>query len=172
MECWTLATATLDAPRPLEEGRLELACFRVSGQLFGLEVSRVRQILRSQPTTPLPRAPELIEGVVDLRGSVVPVIDLARALGLEPGKESPTARIALVEFQGLVFGLRVDAAVDVVTLDGREVEDPPALVKQTGYRTVRAVVRRPDLPPVLVISLEALLDRVADAPGPGRGECP
>lgn len=60
----------------------------------------------------------------------------------------------------MVLGLRVDAAVDVISVEARDVDDPPALATQAGYDTVRAVVRRADAAPVLVLSLEHLLESV------------
>jgi purine-binding chemotaxis protein CheW len=128
--------------------------------MYGIDVLQIREIVRSQAVIPLPRAPELIEGVIDLRGAVVPVIDLARALCGERSEQGPETRIAVLELDGMVLGLCVDAAVDVISVEARDVDDPPALATQAGYDTVRAVVRRADAPPVLVLSLEHLLESV------------
>jgi chemotaxis signal transduction protein len=66
----------------------------------------------------------------------------------------------VTEVEGLVMGLAVDAAVDVLPVDVTQLEDPPALATQTGYDVTRAVVRRPDAEPILVLSLEHLLESV------------
>ena len=98
--------------------------------------------MRWQSVTPLPNAPALIEGVIDLRGAVVPVVDLGRALGgaaVAPGRRT---RIAVTEVDGLVMGLAVDAAVEVLSVDVGHLDDPPMLATQTGYDMTRAVVRR------------------------------
>ena len=144
----------------IDDDHVELACFEVRGQLFGIDVQQIREIARSQHATPLPRAPGLIEGVIDLRGAIIPVVDLGRALCGEPIADGRRARIAIVEVEGLVFGLRVDAAADVMAVAARDVEGPPLLVAQAGYEAVRAVVRREAAPPVLVLSLEHLLESV------------
>jgi len=144
----------------LDEGRVELACFEVHGQHYGVEVQHIREIVRAQTVTPLPRAPGLIEGVIDLRGVIVPVIDAGRALAGRPTADGPRARIAILELDGLVFGLRVDAAADVIAVPAGDVGAPPPLVAQAGYDTVQAVVRRADGLPTLVLSLEHLLERV------------
>jgi purine-binding chemotaxis protein CheW len=125
-------------------------------------------VVRWQPVTPLPGAPRLIEGVIDLRGSMVPVVDLARALGLGAMKTGLRARIAITEVDGLVMGLAVDAAVEVLPVDVTRMEDPPALATQTGYDAARAIVRRPDAEPVLVLSLEHLLETVYRSALPER----
>ena len=130
------------------------------GQLYGVDVQQVREIVRAQVLTPLPRAPELVEGVIDLRGVIVPVVDLGRALGGAPVEHDAGARIAIVEVDGLAFGLRAEAASDVLAVRGSDVQSPPALVAQAGYDAVRAVVRRQGQSPVLVLSLEAVLESV------------
>jgi purine-binding chemotaxis protein CheW len=128
--------------------------------VYGIDVLQIREIVRSQVVTPLPQAPELIEGVIDLRGAVVPVIDLGHVLSGERSKEGPETRIAILEVDGMVLGLRVDAAVDVLSLEAGDVDAPPALATHAGYDKVRAVVRRADAPPVLVLSLEHILESV------------
>jgi purine-binding chemotaxis protein CheW len=140
--------------------KLELACFELEGTRFAVDVAQVREISRCPPLVPLPHAPPLIEGVSDLRGSVLPILDLGRALGRQPVDDPAHARLAVLQAEDLVFGLRVPNAVDVISVSVGEVEEVPALATQAGYEAVRAVVRRPDATPVLVLSLEALLERV------------
>jgi purine-binding chemotaxis protein CheW len=142
------------------ENSVTLGCFRVDGRVYALDVSHLREIVRWQPVTPLPNAPALIEGVIDLRGAVVPVVDLGRVLGLAPVDPSMGARIAVAELDSLVVGLTVDAALDVSVVDVTRMEDPPALATQTGYDITRAVVRQHNADPILVLSLEHLLETV------------
>jgi purine-binding chemotaxis protein CheW len=142
------------------DSRVELACLEVRGQVFGVDVQQVREIVRGQELTPLPKAPRLVEGVIDLRGAIVPVVDLGRALGGAPIEAGTSARIAIVEVDGLVFGLRAGAASDVLPVAAADVQSPPALVSQAGYDAVRAVVRRRGAPPVLVLALEHVLESV------------
>jgi purine-binding chemotaxis protein CheW len=144
----------------IDETRIELACLEVRGQVYGVDVQQVREIVRAQALTPLPRAPELVEGVIDLRGVIVPVVDLGRALGGAPIADTAASRIAIVEIDGLAFGLRADAASEVLAVAGSDVQSPPALIAQAGYDAIRAVVRRPGLPPVLVLALESVLESV------------
>jgi purine-binding chemotaxis protein CheW len=110
--------------------------------------------------TPLPKAPALIDGVIDLRGAVVPVIDLGRALGGDPISVTSRTRIAVAEVEGLILGLAVDAAIEVLPIDVTAMEDPPGLATQAGYDATRAVVRRPDADPILVLSLEHVLESI------------
>jgi purine-binding chemotaxis protein CheW len=143
-----------------DDVRLELACFELEGTLYALEVTQVLEIVRCPPLVRLPHAPALIEGVVDLRGVVLPVVDLGRALGGAAIRDPERARIAVLKLDDLVFGLRVSAAVDVLALPATQVEAIPRLAAQAGYEAVRAVVRRAGETPVLVLALEDLLERV------------
>jgi purine-binding chemotaxis protein CheW len=147
---------------------VELACFATHGRLYGIDVMQIREIARAAALTPLPNAPALIEGVVDLRGMVIPVVDLGRALGGAPVPDGVGARIAVLEVDEMVFGLRVESAVDVLSVPPEALEEPPALVTQAGYDLVRAVVRRPDGPPLLALSVEHLLEGVYRSALPGR----
>jgi purine-binding chemotaxis protein CheW len=137
-----------------------LGCFEVGGHTYAIDVAQVREVVRWQSVTPLPNAPSLIEGVIDLRGAVVPVVDLGRALGGAPVAPGQRTRIAVTEVDGLVMGLAVDAAVEVLSVDVANLEDPPALATQSGYDVSRAVVRRPGVEPILVLSLEHVLEGV------------
>jgi len=103
------------AANHVDASSVNLTCFEVKGQLYAIEVENVREIARIMQITPLPNAPRLIEGVIDLRGAVIPVVDLACVLNRGKGTEDIHARIIVVEIDGLVFGLWVDAATDVLT---------------------------------------------------------
>lgn len=146
--------------QPREDTPFELACFELDGALYAVDVTQVLEIVRVPPLVPLPHAPDLIEGVVDLRGVVLPIVDLGRALGDAPIDDDERARIAVLQLDDLVFGLRVGTDSEVLSLPASQVEAVPRLATQAGYELVRAVLRRPGADPVLVLSLEALLERV------------
>jgi purine-binding chemotaxis protein CheW len=139
---------------------ITLACFQVAGDCYAVDVTQLREVVRWQAITPLPRSPELIEGVIDLRGAIVPVVDLGRLLRGTRVTQGPRARIAIAEVDGLVLGLAVDAATEVVAADTSALCDPPALAAQAGYDAARAVLRRKDAPPILVIALDHVLECV------------
>jgi purine-binding chemotaxis protein CheW len=151
------------------DGQMSLACFELDGRCFGIDVANVREVVRWKPITPLPLSPPLIEGVVELRNGLVPVLDLGRALGGEPVVESTDARIAVLDVDGMSLGLCVQAATDVLSIDPGAVEDVPELARQAGYEAVKAVVRRPNAEPVMVLSVEELLESVYRSALPQQG---
>ncbi len=142
------------------EGEVTLGWFEVGGRPVAIDVANVREVVRRQPVTPLPRSPALIEGVIDLRGALVPVVDLGRALNDRKVEPSSSTRIVVAETDGLVIGLTVDSAIEVLQVGAASLEDPPALATHAGYDAARAVVRRPDSEPIVVLSLEYLLESV------------
>lgn len=150
----------MQAPDPLDPyaSQVLLGCFEVGGLTVAIDVAQLREVVRHQPATPLPGAPASIEGVIDLRGTLVPVVDLGRLLGSEPLRASRRSRIAVAEVDGIAIGLAVDAAIQILAVQGSELGDPPALAVQSGCAATRAVVRRSDAAPIAVLSLEHLIE--------------
>ena len=144
----------------LDENQVNLACFEARGQLYALEVSQVREVVRYQEITPLPMAPALIEGVIDLRGRVIPVVDLSRLLGGDCTEDTLKARIVVLDCDGMVLGLCVEAASDVLTLDVVALEDVPDLATRAGYDAVRHIVRRDGEPPIMVLAVDRLVEDI------------
>lgn len=153
-------TQTTENALRTADNRVDLAAFAVGDQVYAIDVGQIREIVRWQQVTPLPKAPVLIEGVIDLRGAVIPVVDLGRALGGAPIEDVTGARIVILESDELVLGLRVGAALEVLSPEAADLEAPPALATHAGYDAVRAVVRRQGATPVMVLSLEHLLESV------------
>jgi purine-binding chemotaxis protein CheW len=105
----------------------ELIAFRIGEQEFCVDIMAVREIRGWVPATPLPRSPSFVRGVINLRGAVLPILDLAARLGLPP--PTPTARHVIIVTQvgAQMIGLLVDAVSDIITVDGANVQPPPEL---------------------------------------------
>jgi len=139
---------------------VNLACFEVGGGFYALEVGYVREIVRMGEITPLPNSPSLIEGVVDLRGSIIPVLDLSRVLSRGRGDPDSDARIVILDYEDLALGLWVEAATEVLSLDASRLEAVPGLATGAGYDAVSSMVRRDGEAPVMVLSLDTLVECV------------
>ncbi|WP_157017976.1 chemotaxis protein CheW [Mesorhizobium xinjiangense] len=103
----------------------ELIAFRLGGQEFCVDIMSVRDIRGWTPTTPLPHSPDYVKGVINLRGSVLPVIDLAARLGFS--STEPTARHVIIVTQvgTQSVGLLVDAVSDILTITDDKIQPTP-----------------------------------------------
>ena len=115
--------------------------FYVCGALCAVDASIVEEVVRLRHITPVPHAPDYLMGVMNLRGKIVSVIDLARKLDLgatEPGEES---RVYIVRDRSELVGLLVERAADVIELDGGALEPSPANVRGVESRFVLGIGR-------------------------------
>jgi purine-binding chemotaxis protein CheW len=110
---------------------LQLVSFRVGGEEYGLDILRVQEIIRLQHLTRVPNAPDSLDGVMNLRGKIIPVIALRKRFGLEPQAPDKETRIIVVEIQGTVLGFIVDAVSEVLRIPADTVGPPPLLAKAT-----------------------------------------
>jgi len=108
---------------------LQFVSFNLDGGKFGVDILSVREILRMQPITRLPNVPDFIEGVINLRGEIIPVIDLRKRLGMPPKEADKKSRIVVIELDDKKVGLIVDMVSRVIRVDENSVEPPPEAVK-------------------------------------------
>lgn len=102
----------------------QLVVFQVATNRYALSIGDVREILRVSEITPMPRMPAHVEGVINLRGTVVPVLNLRRRLGLDKAPVDEHTRIILVKSGERLFGLMVDRVLEVNTYSAGELEHP------------------------------------------------
>jgi purine-binding chemotaxis protein CheW len=108
---------------------LQLVGFHVGGEEFALDVLRVQEIIRLQELTRVPNSPEFMEGVMNLRGKIIPVIALRKRFGLDLVPSDKQTRIVVVEVKGTVLGFVVDSVSEVLRIPADTVEPPPRLGK-------------------------------------------
>jgi purine-binding chemotaxis protein CheW len=118
----------------------QLATFQLDGEEYGLDVRLVETIIRAGEVTPVPRAPAFVEGVINLRGRVVPVIDLKKKLGLGEVERSKRARVVVVRVRERLIGLLVDAALQVLKVPLSRIEPAPEVVGR-GADYIRGVAK-------------------------------
>jgi purine-binding chemotaxis protein CheW len=108
---------------------LQLVSFHIAGEEFGLNILRVQEIIRVQQLTRVPNSPEFVDGVINLRGKVIPVIGLRKRFGLEELAHDKQTRIVVIEVKGTVLGFIVDSVSEVLRIPADTVEPPPRLGK-------------------------------------------
>ena len=158
----------------MEGSSLEVVVFEIGGQRYGLPASDVRELQRAVAVTPLPRAPAVVEGVVNLRGTIIPVLDVRARFRLPPRPIQPSDHLLFAKAGERLVALRVDRATDLVRLDPADVEDARAAVPGVEY--VAWVAKMPHSL-VLIHDLKTFLSRaeaadldaaLPDAPKGGR----
>jgi purine-binding chemotaxis protein CheW len=133
----------------------QLVVFQLGAEFYGVDIARVHEIIRMQGVTRVPRAPSFVEGVINLRGKVIPVVDLRRRFGLPSAEHTRASRIAVVEIGEQVVGIVVDGVSEVLRVSSSVVEPPSPVVAAIDSEYVQGIAKLPDR---LVIMLD--LDRV------------
>lgn len=112
------------------EKDLQIVGFRIGRETFGLPIGIVREIVRVPEITSVPNAPEYIEGVINLRGRIIPVVDLRKRFGQEATTLNNKSRIVVVELNGRSVGLIVNSASEVLRLPPSEIEQPNTVFQE------------------------------------------
>lgn len=107
------------------EELLQIVSFRVGREDFGLDILRVQEIIRNQHLTRVPNSPDFVDGMINLRGRVIPVIALRKRFGLEKESEDNQTRIVVLEIQNMVLGFIVDSVPEVLRIAKGAVVPPP-----------------------------------------------
>ena len=145
-----------------EEAGRELIAFRVGEGEFGLDVMAVREIRGWTPATPLPGAPPYVRGVINLRGAVLPILDLAARLGL-PSAEPGARHVTIVaRIGGQTIGLLVDAVSDILTVPESAIQPTPDAASDGVRALVRGLLAM-DGRMIGIVALDRLLPRLAEA---------
>lgn len=117
----------------------QLVTFSLGTEEFGVDIMKVQEIIRIPPITRVPKAPKYVEGVINLRGNVIPVVNLRVRFGMEQGDETDLSRIVVLQVNGKVFGVRVDGVTEVLRLDSEAIEPPPPLALGMDSNFIRGV---------------------------------
>lgn len=118
---------------------IELLSFRLGGEEYSVDIMSVREIRGWTRATPLPHAPPFVRGVINLRGTVLPVVDLSVRLGMAPVKGDARNVIIVVQLGQQTAGLLVDAVSDILALPLSELQPPPDLAADTAHSYISAL---------------------------------
>ncbi len=133
----------------------QLVNFDIANEEFGVDILKVQEIIRVLEVTRVPNCPEFVEGVINLRGKIVPVVDLRLRFNLPQIEKDNNTRIIVVELEQKTVGFLVDQVKEVIRIDTAIIEPPPELVTNVQTRYITGVAKLEDR---LLILLD--LDRV------------
>ncbi|MGE5584889.1 MAG: chemotaxis protein CheW [Bacillota bacterium] len=157
-------TSAQEGPETAAGGTRHVVVFQLGRELYAVSISDVREIVRMQPITPVPSAPDYVEGVVNLRGQVIPVLNLARRLGIPVQPVTPATRIVVVQAGQDTIGMIVDSVVKVAHIAQQDIERPEALAKEGASLAYIVGIARAEDRLITLIDLEQALS-FASTPG-------
>ena len=136
----------------------QLVSFIVGGEEFGISILRVQEIIRPMQITQVPHAPAYVEGIINLRGRIVPVVDLRQRFGFSNRENDSDTRILVLETEGQEVGFVADAVREVLQVNASTIEPAPQLVAPVEARYLRGVARLEDRL-LILLDLEGVLSR-------------
>lgn len=123
---------------------LQLVSFNLDREEFAIDILAVQEIIRMVNITKVPKSPPFVEGVINLRGNIIPVIDLRKRFGMETREYSKETRIIVVDIDGNTIGLIVDSVSEVLRLPAGTVEPPPSVVSNIESEYINGVGKLDD----------------------------
>jgi purine-binding chemotaxis protein CheW len=122
----------------------QIVIFELAGESYGVDIAAVEGIIKMQPITAMPHAPAFVEGVTNLRGSVLPVIDLRKRFNL-PGSSNPKeCRIVIADMRGTKIGMVVDSVSEVQRIPEESIEPPPPMVATVDAAFIKGIAKLAD----------------------------
>ncbi len=121
------------------DGLTQLISFMIGKEEYGLEILTVKEVIRIREITRIPKAPVFVKGIINLRGDVIPIIDLREKFGLEIQEYTTMTRVIIVEVDGKSIGMVVDSVSQVIRIEKDQVEPPPPLIGGISAEYLRGV---------------------------------
>ncbi len=135
---------------------LQLVSFNIGEEEFGVDILKVQEINRMVDVTRVPNTPEYVDGVINLRGKVIPIIDLRRRFGMARKEKDKHSRIIIVELSGKVLGFVVDAVSEVLRIQRSITEPPPPIIAGIDADYITAIAKLEDRL-LILLDLERVL---------------
>jgi purine-binding chemotaxis protein CheW len=139
-----MAIAPMKTQPEKTPGSGQFSTFILADLFFGVDVLQVQEVLRFQSMTPVPQAPEVVEGLINLRGQIVTAIDMRRRLGLPPRANGESPIVVVVRTSDGAVSLLVDEIGDVMQIEGSLYEPPPANLVPAAREIIRGVYKLKD----------------------------
>lgn len=122
----------------------QLVIFNLDEEFYGLDISRVEGIIKLQAITKMPKAPAIVEGITNLRGMVVPVIDLRKRFGLSAAVHSKDTRIVIIHINQTKVGMMVDGVSEVLRIPEETIEPTPPLITSEDTTFILGIAKFDD----------------------------
>ena len=108
-------------------------CFMLAGGEYAVDIALVKEIIKpTMEPTPVPQSPFFVEGVIDLRGDIIPIIDLRKRFGIAPAESDPPSRILVIKIEDIIVGFLVDSVTEVIRVRKNAIQDAPGKAIKAG----------------------------------------
>ncbi|XXJ19560.1 chemotaxis protein CheW [Desulfovibrio caledoniensis] len=146
-----------DEAGEVDQELTQLVTFSIGDEEFGVNILQVQEIIRTMEITHVPRAPEFVEGVINLRGKVIPIVDMRRRFGLRSKEHDKYTRIIVIEIDMIIVGFVVDSVSEVLRIPANSVQPPPPVVAGMDSDYIDGVGKLDDRL-LILLDLDSLLD--------------
>jgi purine-binding chemotaxis protein CheW len=121
----------------------QIVAMHLGQEVYGVDIAHIHTVITPNPITPVPQTPDYVEGVMNLRGRILPVIDLRKRFKVPSEKDGESYRIVIVEVEGLSAGLIVDTVSEVLRLKSSEIQAPSELLDTEEIEVITGIGRVP-----------------------------
>lgn len=142
-----------------ENELLQLVTFGIGEEEFGIDILKVQEIIRTMAITKVPNSPPCVEGVINLRGKVIPVIDLRSRFNMECRPHDSQTRIIVIELHGMIVGFVVDEVSEVLRIQSNTVEPPPPVVSGIESEYIKGVGKLEDRL-LILLDVDKLMEKM------------
>lgn len=137
---------------------IQLACFNLGDNLFAVDIMRIKEIILPQKLSSLPRASRILEGVINLRGAVIPVMDMRKRFGMPVAPEGKTGKLLIVSLARQILALAVDDVMEVITVPAKDIKPPLDTAEGIGMEHLLGVCLS-DNRVFMILDIDSLLSQ-------------
>jgi purine-binding chemotaxis protein CheW len=141
---------------------LQLVTFNLENEEYAVDILKVQEINRMREITRVPNTPAYVEGVINLRGKVIPVVNLRSKFSLDERENDTQSRIMIMDIQGITMGLVVDAVSEVLRIPSNIVEPTPPMASNISTEFIRGIAKLEDRL-IILLDMEMLVGKVEDS---------
>lgn len=142
----------------VSSNEMQLVTFRLGSEEYGINIMQVQEIIRLPAIVWVPKAPLFVEGVINLREQVIPVIDLAKRLDVSSKGRTDDTRVVIANIQGNLVGLVVDSVSEVMRIGAEDIEPLPEIMRSSNERCLKGIAKLDDRLIILLNLENALSD--------------
>ena len=148
----------------IDEGTTNLVTFRLGSGEYAIDIMQAKEIIKMEKITLIPNAPYFVEGVINLRGNIIPIIDLKKRFNLEESEGDKNTGIIIAKIEDVDMGIMIDSVSKVVSMANSDIQPPPSMLQGIGQRYIKGVGKMEDKL-LVVLDLDKLFTNEEDDSG-------